>query len=144
MLFGEYFHQCDQKYRMRIPSKLRSELGEGCYITKGNDGCLFVFTKEEVDNILNNKIDQLPIFDQKVNRALRVLFSSAYKVVEDNQGRFLLPQALREYAGIEKDVVFVGVGKRAELWSVDRWKTYIAQSDADIDNVLEELGNYGI
>lgn len=144
MLFGEYFHQCDQKFRMRIPSKFRSELGNGCYITKGNDGCLMVFTSDEVDKILHNKIDELPIFDQKVNRALRVLFSSAYKLAEDNQGRFLLPQSLREYAGIEKDVVFIGVGNRAEIWSLDRWKAYQSETDANIDSVLEELGNYGI
>lgn len=129
---------------MRIPSKLRSQLADGCYITKGNDGCLFVFTKNEVDKIIHEKIDSLPIFDQKVNKALRVLFSSAYKVVEDNQGRFLLPQALREFAGIQKEVVFVGVGNRAELWSLDRWEDYKKSTDANIDSVLEELGNYGI
>ena len=144
MLFGEYFHSCDQKYRMRIPSKLRDDLGEGCYITKGNDGCLFVFPKTEVDRIFNDKINQLPIFDQKVNRAMRTLFSSAYKIAEDNQGRFLLPSTLREFAGIEKEVVFVGVGNRAELWSADRWRAYQQQNDANIDQVLQELGEYGI
>lgn len=144
MFFGEYFHQCDQKFRLRMPSKFKPDIANGCYITKGNDGCLMIFTSHEVDRLLHNKIDDLPIFDQKVNRALRVLFSSAYKLAEDNQGRFLLPQSLREYAGIEKDVVFIGVGNRAEIWSLKRWTDYRNQTDANIDDVLEELGNYGV
>ena len=143
MLGGEYRHQCDAKYRLRIPAKLKKELGENCVITKGNDGCLFLLPKVEMDNILN-KIENLSIFNSQLQKPLRFLFSSAVEVEEDNQGRFLLPANLREFAGITKDVVFVGVGNRAELWSEDRWNKYCLDNETNFDEIISELGKNGI
>lgn len=142
MLNGEYFHQCDQKFRLRLPAKLKKEFSDGCFITKGSDGCLFVFSRKQFD-ALEERLDSLPIFDSKAQRPLRLLLSSAFEVEEDNQGRFLLPVSLREFAGITKDVVFIGVGNRAELWSRERWNKY-NENAGNYDEVLSELGEYGI
>ena len=142
MLNGEYFHQCDQKFRLRLPAKLKKEFSDGCYITKGNDGCLFIFSAKQFDSLMQ-KLDSLPLFDSKAQRPLRMLLSSAFEVEEDNQGRFLLPQSLREFASIKKDVVFIGVGNRAELWDKDKWTEY-NNSLGDFDSCLKELGGYGI
>lgn len=143
MLGGEYKHQCDAKFRLRIPAKLKKELGENCIITKGNDGCLFLLPKAEMDNILG-KLENLSIFNSQLQKPLRFLFSSATEVEEDNQGRFLLPANLREFADIEKNVVFVGVGNRAELWSEDRWNKYCLDNEANFDEIISELGKNGI
>lgn len=142
MLNGEYFHQCDQKFRLRLPAKLKKEFSNGCYITKGNDGCLFIFSGAQFET-LSQKLDSLPLFDSKAQRPLRMLLSSAFEVEEDAQGRFLLPPALREFAGITKDVVFIGVGNRAELWSKERWTKYNENMD-NFDECLSALGEYGI
>ncbi len=142
MLNGEYFHQCDQKFRLRLPAKLKKEFSDGCFITKGNDGCLFIFSAKQFDS-LTQKLDSLPLFDSKAQRPLRALLSSAFEVEEDAQGRFLLPQALREFAGIKKDVVFIGVGNRAELWDKEKWTEY-NNNMGSFDEVLSELGGYGI
>ena len=142
MLNGEYFHQCDQKFRLRLPAKLKKEFSDGCFITKGSDGCLFVFSRKQFD-ALEERLDSLPIFDSKAQRPLRLLLSSAFEVEEDNQGRFLLPASLREFAGITKDVVFIGVGNRAELWARERWNKY-NENAGNFDEVLSELGEYGI
>lgn len=142
MLNGEYFHSCDQKYRLRLPAKLKKDFSDGCFVTKGCDGCLFIFSAKQFE-ALSQKLDSLPIFDSKAQRPLRLLLSSAFEVEEDNQGRFLLPQALREFAGITKEVVFIGVGNRAELWSKEKWTEY-NQNAGNFDDCLKELGDYGI
>lgn len=142
MLNGEYFHQCDQKFRLRLPAKLKKEFSDGCYITKGNDGCLFIFSSKQFESLMQ-KLDSLPLFDSKAQRPLRLLLSSAFELEEDNQGRFLLPAALREFAGIKKDVVFIGVGNRAELWDKEKWTKYNEQA-GNFDECISELGNYGV
>ncbi len=142
MLNGEYFHQCDQKFRLRMPVKIKKEFSDGCFVTKGNDGCLFIFSTKQFES-LTAKLDSLPLFDSKAQRPLRMLLSSAFEVEEDAQGRFLLPAALREFAGIKKDVVFIGVGNRAELWDKERWTKY-NESMGNFDECLSELGEYGI
>ena len=142
MLNGEYFHQCDQKFRLRMPAKIKKEFSDGCFITKGNDGCLFIFSAKQFEGLMA-KLDSLPLFDSKAQRPLRMLLSSAFEVEEDNQGRFLLPQSLREFASIKKDVVFIGVGNRAELWDKEKWTEY-NNNLGDFDSCLNELGGYGI
>lgn len=141
MLFGEYFHQIDEKNRLRLPSKLKAELTE-CTIIKGKEKCLYLLPAQTLAKI-NEKIDGLPMFG-KVQAPLRILFSSGAKVEEDNQGRFLLPSVLKDYAEIKKDVVFIGVGNRAELWSAENWKKYNDENSKHFEQILEELGEYGI
>ena len=129
MFLGEYEHSCDSKNRLRIPSKFKKEFCEGAVLTKGNDGCLFLVDK---------------MFDSKLQMPLRMLFSSAVEIEEDNQGRFLLPASLKNFANIQKDVIFVGVGNRVELWSKESWLDYSSKANASFDQILSSLGEYGI
>ena len=143
MFLGEYEHAIDQKNRLRIPPKFRKDFAEGAVVTKGNDGCLFLVAKTQFSNIFQN-LSSLPLFDSKLQMPVRMLFSSACEVQEDNQGRFLLPQSLKAFAGIAKDVVFVGVGNRVELWSKERWQDYSNKANSNFDQILQSLGEYGI
>ena len=142
MLFGEYKHQLDEKNRMRLPAKLKSKLGERYVILKGSNNCLFVFSQEELETTITEKLKALPLTDIKAQRTVRAMFSSGYEVEEDNQGRFLLPSALKQFAKINKAVVSVGVGNRVEIWAEEEWNKY--NSDEDYDSILEELCKYGI
>jgi len=143
MFLGEYKHTCDDKNRLRLPPKFRPALTEGLVITKGNDGCLFIVPKNKFSEIFE-KVNNLPMFDSKAQQPLRMLFSSAVEITEDNQGRFLLPISLKEFAKINKDVVFIGVGNRIELWSQEVWQAYSNNANNNFDQILSKLGEYGI
>ena len=143
MFLGEYKYTCDDKNRLRLPPKFKKSLGEGVVLTKGNDGCIFVVPKNKFENLFE-KINNLPMFDSKAQQPLRMLFSSAVEVEEDNQGRFLLPSTLKDYAKINKNVVFIGVGSRIELWSQEVWEAYNSNANSNFDQILSNLGEYGI
>ncbi len=135
---GEYQHSLDAKGRLFIPAKLREELG-GCFVvTKGLDGCLFVYAQEEWEQ-LENKINSLPM--SKSRDLQRFFLSSAADVNPDKQGRILLPNTLRRYAKLEKDVTIIGVSRRAEIWSTQVWEEYNEKiTAADVEQAMEELG----
>lgn len=143
MLSGEFRHSVDEKFRLRLPPRFKKELGSGYVITRGNDGCLFVFSGEQIEALLN-KTSEVPMFSSTLQQPLRLLYSSAYEVAEDNQGRFLLPQSLRDAAAIKKEVYFIGVGTRAEIWSAERWEEYKKMGSTNFDDIAAELGKYGI
>ena len=136
MLYGEYHHQIDAKGRVRIPPKFKDAIGAGM-ITKGTNGCLFLFKREEFEAQIQSKIEKSDMFDTKMARPLRQLMSSAFELEEDNQGRSLLPKALREFAQVDKDIVFIGVGNRAELWAREVYDKYM--EDVDFDKACEGL-----
>ncbi|MGM9648666.1 MAG: division/cell wall cluster transcriptional repressor MraZ [Butyricicoccaceae bacterium] len=135
---GEYQHSLDAKGRLFIPAKLREELG-GCFVvTKGLDGCLFVYAQEEWEQ-LEAKINSLPM--SKSRDLQRFFLSSAADVNPDKQGRILLPNTLRRYAKLEKDVTIIGVSRRAEIWSTQVWEEYNEKiTAADVEQAMEELG----
>ncbi len=143
MFLGEYSHSCDSKNRLRLPSKFKKESGSGFVLTKGSDGCVFVMPKDKLDSIFE-KANQLPMFDSSVQKPLRLLFSSACELEEDAQGRFLLSQSLKDFAGIKKEVVFVGAGTRIELWAKERWIDYSMKNLQDFETLAQELGRYGV
>ena len=143
MFLGTYEHQIDSKNRLRIPPKFRKEMRDGMVISKGNDGALFLLPKIQFDAVLS-KVSNVPMFDSSAQLSLRALFSSACVVEEDSQGRFLLPNTLKTFADIQKDIVFVGVGLRVEIWAKERWLKYLEKSSTNFDAVLEGLKNYGI
>lgn len=143
MFLGSYEHVIDAKNRLRIPPKFRKEMQEGMVISKGSDGCLFLLPKQQFDNVLN-KASNIPMFDSKAQLPLRMLFSSATVVEEDSQGRFLLPLHLKNFGNIQKDIVFVGVGLRVEIWAKEIWVSYQEKAKDSFDNMLEGLNNYGI
>ena len=138
VLMGEYLHNMDAKGRVSFPTKLREILGETFYVTKTIDKhCLTVYPQEEWEK-LSNKVAQLP--QAKSANIRRVLFSGAGELNPDKQGRVLIPQHLREYAGLEKDVAFIGTSNRAEIWDAQRWASFNAElDDSSLIAVMEEL-----
>lgn len=143
MFLGEYKHQTDEKFRLRLPSAFKKLLGNEYYALKGTNGCLFVFTKNYLQTVLSEKINQTSLFDERVQKPLRLLLSSAFLLEEDNQGRILLPKSLREFATINKDVVILGLGNHIEIWDSEKWNEYQTSENA-FDTVLEGLKEYGI
>lgn len=118
-LIGEYQHNLDVKGRVNFPAKLREALGEQFILSKGlGDDCLFVYSMEEWEK-LSQKINSQPI--AKAKKLQRFLFSGAVMAEPDKQGRILIPQNLRAYAGLEKDVIIVGASNRAEIWDLEKW-----------------------
>lgn len=142
MFSGEYQHSLDNKNRMIVPSKLREELGSKFVITKGLDGCLYAYPQEEWHK-LEEKLKTLPLTNKDARAFVRFFFSGACEIEIDKQGRGLIPQNLKEYAGIEKDIVSIGVLSRVEIWSKEKWINY-NEEDLDFDSIAEKMGNLGI
>ena len=135
---GEYQHTLDAKGRLFITAKLREQLGDGFVVTKGLDECLFLYPQKAWDE-LEQKIRQLPM--SKSRGLQRFFLSSAADVTVDRQGRIVIPTTLRSYANLERDVVVIGVGERAELWDARRWNAYTDDLDCEsIAQAMEELG----
>jgi MraZ protein len=141
LFLGNFEHNIDSKNRLRLPPKFKKDFSGEIVLTKGNDGCVFIVPKEQFDNVFK-RASELPMFSSTAQKPLRMLFSSASILEEDNQGRFLLPTAMKEYAKIDKNVVFVGAGNRVELWAKEKWEIY--SSNQNFDELLKELGDYGI
>jgi len=137
---GQYQHSIDAKGRLFIPARLREELGARFYVTIGGaDRCLTVYSEQEWEK-LTEKFESLPY--TKAKTAIRSLYANAAKCEPDAQGRILLPQKLRAYAELEKEVVVAGVSRRAEIWNADRWaELEAAELEADgLASVMEQLG----
>ncbi len=142
VLMGEYLHSIDDKGRLFLPAKFREELGDSFIVTKGLDNCLFVYDKKEWA-ILETKLKQLPLAKPEARAFVRFFFSGGAEIACDKQGRVLLPNTLREYAHIDKDVVVIGVSNRIEIWNKEAWDTYnkdIAPTVAQIAESLIDLG----
>ena len=142
MFIGEYQHALDSKNRMIVPSKLREELGNKFVITKGLDGCLYAYPQNEWKN-LEEKMKTLPLTNKDARSFIRFFFAGACEVEMDKQGRGLIPQNLKEYAGIEKEIVSIGVLTRVEIWSKEKWKEY-NDSNVDFESIAEKMSNLGI
>ncbi|HWA64580.1 MAG TPA: division/cell wall cluster transcriptional repressor MraZ [Candidatus Paceibacterota bacterium] len=143
MLIGEYNHNLDAKKRLSIPSKFRKELGEGAVITRGLDNCLFVFPREQW-NQLATKLGNTPLVRQDSRSFSRLLLSGAMEVDFDGLGRILIPEYLKQYAGLKKAVVVAGVYNRLEIWDESVWQTYKANLEKNSDSIAEKLGELGI
>lgn len=140
MFMGEYNHTIDAKGRLIIPSKFREALGDEFVVTKGMDGCLFVFDNAEWQ-AFEEKLRSLPMIDKEARQFTRFFLAGAAGVEVDKQGRILLPAVLREFADITKDVVLIGVGSRIEMRSKDRWEGTVTYQDMeDISKHMIELG----
>lgn len=137
MLIGEFQHNMDLKGRVTMPSKFREDLGDRFYVSKGLDGCLFVQSAEQWKKLVQ-KITAIPI--SKGRGIQRHFFSGATEVEPDKQGRILIPQSLREYAGLDKDVTVIGGANRAEIWDTGRWNEYLAsQTDEAVEASMDML-----
>ena len=120
MFLGEFSHTIDDKGRLTLPSKFRADLGHGVVVTRGVDKCLFVFTLAEFER-LADRIGTLPMTQVEAREFSRHFFSGASDVELDKQGRVLIPQNLREYAGLDGDVIVVGINQRIEIWDANAW-----------------------
>ena len=142
MFIGEYQHALDSKNRMIVPSKLREELGNKFVITKGLDGCLYAYPQDEWKN-LEEKMKTLPLTNRDARSFVRFFFVGACEIEMDKQGRGLIPQNLKEYAGIEKEIVSIGVLTRVEIWSKEKWQEY-NDSNVDFESIAEKMSDLGI
>ena len=141
MFMGEYNHTVDAKGRLIVPSKFREQLGDEFVVTKGLDGCLFVYENTEW-KVLEEKLHTLPLTNANARKFSRFFLAGATSCEVDKQGRILLPQILRDFAGIEKEAVLVGVGSRIEIWSRERWLE--ANSYGDMEEIEENMEGLGI
>lgn len=138
---GRYNHTIDPKGRLSIPSKYREVLGDEFVVSKGMDGCLFVYANEEW-KVFEEKLASLPLINPEARQFARFFLSGAQSVTVDKQGRILMPQDLRDFAGLEKDVVLAGMGGRIEIWSLERWN---ANSESvDIGAISQGMMNLGL
>ena len=143
MLIGEYEHSLDAKGRLIMPSKLRESIGEKFIVTKGLDGCLFGFSKQEWTNF-EEKLKTLPLTNKNARDFVRFFLSGATECEIDKQGRFLIVANLREYASMKKDVVIIGVGTRIEIWDKEKWKNYSSEENISADDIAENMTMLGI
>ena len=143
MLIGEYNHNLDDKGRLAIPAKFRVLLKKGAVVTKGLDGCLFLYGKEQFLKIANN-LAALPISQSKARAFSRHMLAGAMDLEFDNQGRITLPEYLREFSCLNKKVIVAGLYDHLEIWDEASWKKYKARSEKNTDAIAEELGNLGI
>jgi len=142
MFIGEFKHNIDEKGRLAIPVKFRSDLAKGAVVTRGLDNCLFVYSLDEWEK-LANKLSNLPISQAKARAFARLMLAGAMDVVPDKQGRINLPEYLRQYAGVKKEVIVAGLYNRLEIWDSATWNDYskdTEQSSTDISEKLAELG----
>ncbi len=141
MFMGEYNHTVDEKGRLIIPVKYREELGNEFVVTKGLDGCLFAYGLGEWQ-VLEEKLRALPLTNKDARAFARFMLAGAASVEIDKQGRILLPQVLRNFAGIEKEVVLIGVASRIEIWNKTKWEE--SSIDDNVEELAEKMENLGI
>lgn len=143
MFIGEYSHTIDDKGRLAIPAKFRARLSEGVVVTRGLDGCLFLYPKNEWE-LLAQKLALLPI-SQKQSRAFaRFMLAGASDAELDAQGRIMIPEYLRAFAKLVKHVTITGLYNRMEIWEEDAWQTYRAQAEAGSEDIAESMGTLGV
>ena len=143
MLNGEFNHSIDAKGRLIIPSKFRESLGEHFVITKGMDGCLFVYPDDEW-SAFEEKLRELPLTNKNARDFKRIFLGSAVDGELDKQGRVLISSALRAYAGLEKEVVLAGVLDKIEIWDKKAWDAHSEEVEADIDDIASDMEDLGL
>ena len=142
MFYGEFEHSIDRKGRLILPAKFRevakNQFVEKFFVTRGLDKCLFMFSEEEWRS-QENKFKTMSFTKQQSRTFNRLLFSGAQDVTFDKQGRILLPQYLKDFADIKKDVMIVGVSNRIEIWAKDAWNDFYKNSRQSFEEIAEKL-----
>ena len=142
MFYGEFVHSIDRKGRLILPAKFRevakNQFVEKFFVTRGLDKCLFMFSEEEWRS-QENKFKTMSFTKQQSRTFNRLLFSGAVEVSFDKQGRILLPQYLKDFAEIKRDVMIVGVSNRIEIWAKDKWHDFYANSRQSFEEIAEKL-----
>ncbi len=143
MFIGEYNHTIDEKGRLAVPVKFRTELAKGAVVTKGLENCLFLYTKKDWQE-LAEKIAKLPISQSSSRAFSRLMLAGAMEAELDKQGRIVLPDYLRKYAGLNKKAVINGLYNRIEIWDQTSWDKYKSATEKDSGNIAEALGELGV
>lgn len=139
MFIGEYQHSIDEKGRLAVPVKFRDVLAEGAVVTRGIDNCLFLYTKEEWDK-LAEKISKLSFAKANTRAFSRLMLAGAMDVKLDKQGRVVLPDYLKKYASLKKQVVVAGLYNRLEIWDQEVWEKYKSGTEKESKDIAEALG----
>lgn len=143
MFLGEYKHSLDAKGRISIPAKFRSELGSSAIVTKGLEGCLFLYPKMVWEQTAE-RIASLPLSSANARSFGRLMLSGAMEVDVDKLGRALLPSYLRDYAGIEGEVVLAGLYNRVEIWDRKAWESVTRDAESRSTDIAEQLKEWEI
>jgi MraZ protein len=142
MFYGEFYHQLDRKGRFVLPARIReaakNNFVDKFLITRGLDKCLFLFSEDEWKN-QEQKFKAMPFTKSESRRFNRIYFSGAVEITFDKQGRVLIPQYLKEFAGISKDIVVIGVSNRIEIWAKDAWNAFYNSSKEAFEEISEKL-----
>ncbi|MCX6809335.1 MAG: division/cell wall cluster transcriptional repressor MraZ [Candidatus Berkelbacteria bacterium] len=143
MFIGQYEHAIDEKGRVAVPAKFRKFIKNEAVITKGLDGCLFLFTAEKWQKMAQS-IGQLPVSKSSARLYARLILAGASDVEFDKQGRIILPTYLRKYAGIKRQVIITGLYDRIEIWDKKSWVKQISQVEGEAGEIAEDLSELGI
>jgi len=142
VFYGEYTHGIDPKGRLILPARFRDvcrEFGiEKFFITRGLDKCIFMFSAEEW-RIQEKKFKGMPFTKSQSRRFNRLFFSGAAEVLPDKQGRFIIPQYLKNYANIKKETIVIGVSNRIEIWDTKTWKEFYENSNESFEQIAENI-----
>ena len=138
MLMGEYHHNIDEKSRLIIPAKFRSELGERFVITKGLDKCLFVYSENEWNKLMQ-KVSSLQFTKKNVRAFERTFVGGASLIEFDKQGRINITSPLVHYANIKKECVIIGVSERLEIWSREEFESYMKENEENLEEITENI-----
>ncbi len=143
MLMGKYQNSIDSKYRMIIPSKFRDQLGYTCVLTRGIDNCLYIYPADEWEGLMG-KLSGLPMSDPDARAFVRHFYANAVECDIDRQGRMTIPQELRDWAGIKKELVTVGLLDKIEIWSKDNWEDTTNKTELEQSDFAKKMIEYGI
>ena len=143
MFIGEYKYNLDEKNRLALPSKFRKLFSNGAVITKGLDNCLFIYTKKEWDKLVE-KLVKLPISQAKSRAFSRMMLAGAMDVSIDKQGRIIVPEYLRTFATLKKEIIVAGLYDRLELWDKKSWEEYMKKNEAATNEIAEQMSELGI
>lgn len=143
MLIGEYLHTLDEKKRISLPGKFRKEVGRKVVITRGLDACLFMFSTKAWEKIAE-KVSNLPVGQSDTRGMSRFLLAGACESEVDGAGRILIPEYLKDFAGLKLRVVLAGVSDRVEIWDEKTWGAYKRRIEKGADQMAQTLGDLGI
>lgn len=142
MFYGEFIHSLDNKGRLILPAKIRDMAKENniekFFLTRGLDRCIFMFSEFEWQN-QEQKFRNMPFTKQESRTFNRLFFSGAAEIIPDKQGRFIIPQYLKDFAEIERDAMIIGVSNRIEIWDKTLWQKFYSQSQEGFESLAEKI-----
>jgi MraZ protein len=139
MLLGEHEHTIDDKNRLTLPAKFRTVFAEGVVLTRGMDGCLYAYRRDDWDKLVQSRLAELDPLSQKGRRMQRFFFSGATEAELDRQGRVMIPAALIKHGGLGRDVVVAGVMDHLEIWDSAKWRKELNEVEGSAEDVAERL-----